>query len=236
MKYRNLPSSAILLALLVCFCVRPARSESISVPEYRRQLHDIAEKVDALKDNPSEAGKLVTEIPDHVAVTTGSGEVSVNYKNLKDDLAAFSRADETKREALLPAIQKYVQSLNAAAETYEKPGADASMARGKLNEILSRHEFNKVKGPTAKDALLARIYRWLSRLLNKLSLRGGSSFDWMQLFIYLLVGAAASLLAIWTVRPILRNMARGNQIVRARRASICAWSARARVSILCWLP
>src|SRR5712671_5768618 len=104
MKYRNLPSSAILLALLVCFCVRPARSESISVPEYRRQLHDIAEKVDALKDNPSE-----------------SGEVSVNYKNLKDDLAAFSRADETKREALLPAIQKYVQSLNAAAETYEKP-------------------------------------------------------------------------------------------------------------------
>ena len=204
MKYRNLPSSAMLLALLVCFCVRPARAESISVTEYRRQLHDIAEKVDALKADPAQAGKLVSEIPDRVSVTTSSGEVSVNYKNLKDDLAAFSHANETKREALLAGIQKYVQALNAAAETYEKPGADAAVARSKLNEILSRHEFNKVKGPTAKDALLARIYRWLSRLLNKLSLRGGSSFDWMQLFIYLLVGAAASLLAIWTVRRLRR--------------------------------
>jgi hypothetical protein len=203
MKYRNLPSSAILLALLAC-CVRPAQAESISVAEYKRQLHDIAEKVNALKADPTQAGKLVTEIPDQVGVTTSSGEVSVNYKNLKDDLAAFSRADERKREAMLTTIQKYVQALNAAAETYEKPGADATVARSKLNEILSRHEFNKVKGPTAKDAFLAKIYRWLSRLLNKLSLRGGSSFDWMQLFIYLLVGAAASLLAIWTVRRLRR--------------------------------
>jgi len=203
MKYRNLPSSAILLALLAC-CVRSAQAESISVAEYKRQLHDIAEKVNALKADPTQAGKLVTEIPDQVGVTTSSGEVSVNYKNLKDDLAAFSRADERKREAMLTTIQKYVQALNAAAETYEKPGADATVARSKLNEILSRHEFNKVKGPTAKDAFLAKIYRWLSRLLNKLSLRGGSSFDWMQLFIYLLVGAAASLLAIWTVRRLRR--------------------------------
>jgi hypothetical protein len=204
MKYRNLPRSAILGALLACSCVQPAQAESMPVAEYRRQLHDIAEKVDALKADPTQAGKLVTEIPDHVGVTTSSGEVSVNYKNLKDDLAAFSRADEPKREAMLTTIQKYVQALNAAAATYEKVGADTALARGKLNEILSRHEFNKVKGPTAKDAFLARIYRWLSRLLNRLSLRGGSSFDWMQLFIYLLVGAAASLLAIWTVRRLRR--------------------------------
>ncbi len=195
---------ALLLALLVCFAPGKAQAESVSLSDYRKQLLEISQKVDSLKLHPEDAAGLVTEIPDQISVTTVSGAVNVNYKSLKDDLAAFSQADNEKRTPLLEKIQNYLHSLSSAAERYDKPAADLPSARGQLNQILARREFNKVKGPTAKDALLAKIYRWLSRLLDKLSFGNGSRFDWMQLFIYLLVGAAVTLLLVWTVRRLRR--------------------------------
>ncbi len=204
MKYRQAINSALLLALLACANVPAAHAESISITEYRRQLHEVAQQVDGLKTDPDQAGKLVAEIPDTVSVTTSSGEINVNYKTLKDDLAAFSRADEEKRQPLLARLQNYVHAFSTAAESYDQPGTDLSAAQGKLNAILARHEFSKVRGPSTKDALLARIYHWLSRILNKLAFRGGGNFDVMRLIIYLLVATAAIFILIWTIRRLRR--------------------------------
>ena len=204
MKPLACKNSALLLALLACLVGVKAQAGNISLPEYRRQLSDLAQQIQLLKVHPEQAGKLLTAVPDQLTVTTSSGEVTVNYKNLKDDLAALAQAAEDKRKPLLGKIENYVQSLNSAVDSYERAPADLSSARSRLNQILSRREFSKVKGPSAKDALLARIYRWLSRILSKLSFGKGSRFDWMQLFIYLLVGAAVTLLLIWTVRRLRR--------------------------------
>ncbi|HET9839160.1 MAG TPA: DUF4129 domain-containing protein [Candidatus Angelobacter sp.] len=204
MKSRNAIVSFLLFALLWAFAGTTAQAESISVAEYRAQLRDIAAKIAALGNHPEQAGKAVAEIPDQTTVTTGAGNVTVNYKNLKDDLAAFSGAEQQKRPALLSKIQSYVQTLSAAADAYEQSATDLPSARAKLDQILSRHEFNKVKGPTAKDTFLSKVYRWLSRMLNKLSFGKGSRFDFFELFIYLLVGAAVSILLIWTLRRLRR--------------------------------
>lgn len=202
MKYRHAIRFALLLAL-VSFCPVAAHA-SISIAEYKHQLDDIAQKVDALKDDPNQAGKLVTEIPDTVSVATDSREINVRFKTLKDDLAAFSNADEEKRASLLPQLQNYLQQLVAAAESYDHSGTDISAARDKLNTILARREFNKVRGPSAKDAFLAKIYRWLARILNKLGSRAGANFAGTRLIIYLLVAAAAILILIWTIRRLRR--------------------------------
>jgi hypothetical protein len=204
MKYRSVVSSALLLALVACSCAVPALAESVSLTDYRNQWRDLAQKIDALKTDPDQAGKLVAEIPDTVSVTTSSGEVQVSNKILKDDLAAFSRADEERRASLLIQLQNYVQARTAAAESYDQPGRDPAAARAKLNQILARREFNKVRGPSTKDAFLAKIYRWLSRILSKLAFRGGGNFDLMRLLIYLLVGAAATIILIWTIRRLRR--------------------------------
>jgi hypothetical protein len=204
MKFHRAISPALFFMLLACLCVPAACAASVSVADYQQQMRDISQKVEALTLHPEQAGRLVAEIPDQVIVTGSSGEVNVNYKSLKDDLAAFSLASPEKRPALLGKIQNYVRALNQAAAAYEKPGADLSQAHGKLGQILSRHEFNKVKGPSAKDALLARVYRWLSRILRKFRISKGSQFDWLQLFIYLLVGAAVTLLLVWTIRRLRR--------------------------------
>ena len=204
MKARKVISRASLLALTMVFCVRPAPAESISIPEYREQLHGIAAKVEALQSHPETAGEVVTAIPDQVSVATSSGEISVSYKILKDNLAAYAAANEEKRPGLLRQVQNYTHELSAAADGYEKRSSDLTSTHRKLDQILSRHEFKKVQGPSVKDALLARIYRWLSRLLSKLSFGPGTQFDWMRLLIYLVVGAAVTLLLVWTIRRLRR--------------------------------
>ena len=204
MNSRHAITSLLLLALLWTFAGASAQAESISVAQYRAQLRDIAAKIAALQDDPEQAGRTVADIPDQVTVSAGSGEVTVNYKSLKDDLAVFSHAEPQKRPALLGKIQDYVQTLSAAADAYEQNATDVPSAQAKLGQILSRSEFNKVKGPTAKDTFLSRVYRWLSRMLNKLSLAKGSRFDFLQLFIYLLVGVAVTILLVWTLRRLRR--------------------------------
>ncbi|HKV94835.1 MAG TPA: DUF4129 domain-containing protein [Candidatus Angelobacter sp.] len=202
MKYRCAIKLIFLFTLLACSCTPPACAESISVAEYKQQLHDMAQKADALNADPSQAGKLVAEIPDTVSVTTRSGKVNVNFKPLKADLTAFSGAKEEKRASLLTQLQSYVQALNAAADSYDKP-SDLANAHSKLSQILSRDEFKKVRGPSAKDALLARIFRWIARHLRG-TIGSNSTFNLFRLLIYLLVATAAILLLIWTVRRLRR--------------------------------
>jgi hypothetical protein len=204
MKHRNILVTAILPALISLCGSSWAQAESISISEYRQQLHSITAQVEALQSQPETAGELVATIPDHVSVATSSGEINVDYKTLKDNLAAFAGADEQKRPELLRQLQSYAQAMSTAAEAYDKHSTDLSSTHRKLDAILARHEFNKVKGPSAKDAFLARLYRWLSFWLSKLLFRGSGNFDIMRLLIYLLVGAAVTLLLVWTIRRLRR--------------------------------
>jgi hypothetical protein len=202
MKYRDTTFAAVLVFVIQLCCAPQARAASISLSEYRQQLQGISEKLEALQSSPEKSGELLTEIPDHVSVATSAGEIRVDYKALKDNLAAVPGADQQKRPAMLRQVQSYVQQLINAANNSET-GADLSSTHSKLDAILARREFRRVQGPTAKDTLLSRIYRWLSRVLSKLNVRPGK-FDWVRLLIYMLIGAAVILLAIWTIRRLRR--------------------------------
>ncbi|HET8889194.1 MAG TPA: DUF4129 domain-containing protein [Candidatus Angelobacter sp.] len=203
MKHRKIIGIAAPIALIVLFCAPLAWAESISIAGYRQELQGIVAKVDSLESHPENAGALVASIPDQVSVTTNSGEIKVSYKALKDSLAAFAAADEKTRPGLLREIREYARVMSEASEGYENNAADTATAHHKLEEILSRREF-KQQGQSAKDALLARIYYWIARWLSKIVFKGQTSFDLMRLIIYLLVGAAATLLLVWTIRRLRR--------------------------------
>ena len=199
MRYRNIAGSAVFLVLML-FCLPiQARADSISVAEFRQQLQDITKKVDSLQSHPKAASELLKEIPEQVSVTTSSGEINVSYKTLRGQVAAFIAANQQKRPGVLREMQVYIQAMSAAEQDYEKSNTDLSAQHHKLAQILSRREFNRVKGPTAKDAFLSRIFEWLARLLGRASL-GRSSFALMRVLIYLFVAVAVTLLLVWTVR------------------------------------
>ncbi len=180
-----------------------ADGNGLTLAEYRQHLRELTAKVDSLADYPEQAGRTATDLPDVVPVNTGHGRVAVNYRDLKNDLAAFSRADAHKRPAMLAQMQDYLRALGAEAEAYEQ-GIDADVARRRLADILSRREFHHTQGPSARDILLAKILAWLSRLLSRLSLSGASRFDVFQILVYLLIVAALVLLVVWTLRRLRR--------------------------------
>jgi hypothetical protein len=97
--------------------------------------------------------------------------------------------------------------MRTAANTYGDDTASQAAEHARLEQILARNEFKNVRGATAKDVLLSRIYRWLSRLLSRLGSRGGANFDLVRILIYLFVGIAVTLLLVWTVRRFRRPQA-----------------------------
>lgn len=194
----------VLSALSLLVPTAAAQGNSASLNEYRRQLRELTAKVDSLTDHPEQAAATVAAIPDKVPVNTGRGQVTVSYRDLKDDLVAFSKADAQKRSPLLAQIRNYLHELDAEAEAYEQ-GASPEAAHQKLADILARREFRNAGTPSLGDILLMKILAWLSRLLNRFSLSGRSRFDLFQVLVYLLIGAALILLVIWTLRRLRRK-------------------------------
>lgn len=206
MNYRTkLLIAGLILPML--FWARPAHATAISVAEYRQQLRDLAEKVDALKDHPEGAGRIEADLPDHVSVSVNGGEYSISYQNLKHELAGLITADSQKKPALIQAIQDHVKYLADEAAAYEGQPPDVEHAREQAKEILARREFSRVGGPSARDLLLAKIYHWLGRVLNKIFSVPGTSFPVAQTIIYLLIAVAVCVLAVWVARRLMRPAA-----------------------------
>jgi hypothetical protein len=203
MNYRRtLLTAGLLLPMLLWGGA--VHADTVSVSEYRQQLRDLADKVDTLKDHPEDAGKIEADLPDHVSVAVGAGEYSIGYQSLKHELAAMTRADPQKQQALVQEIQDHIKYLSDEAAAYEGQLPDVEHARQQVKEILARREFAKVGGPSVLDLLLAKIYNWLGRVLEKLFSVRGTSFPVAQTIIYLLIAVAVAVLAVWIIRRLMR--------------------------------
>lgn len=176
-----------------------ANGSSLSLGQYREKLAAISQGVDSLREHPENAGSVEGAIPDTMTVTTSAGEIAVHHSELKSDIAEFAKADSKKRALLLPQIQDYVHRLSRDAADFDRP-SQAPDARGKLTAILARREFRNLKGANAKDVLLSKIFGWLIRLLNRISMTAGGNFNWFQLLVYLIIGIALVVILVWTLR------------------------------------
>jgi flagellar basal body-associated protein FliL len=192
---------ALLVFIAVLSCSALALSP-ISLSGYREQLRAIAEKASALDKHPEQAGTLVAQIPDELTVETGEGQVTVNLRHVKDDLARLSAGDSKVK---LPQINGYLQSLQAEAEAYDPTHTEVAASRQKLTQILSRREFKKVHELTARETILSRIYNWLARLFRRFHLGGSASFNVLQVIVYVLLAAALLLLLLWTISRLRRG-------------------------------
>ncbi len=202
-RYARLLLAIIFTLSLPPGCVAAADGSAIAMSDYRARLVDIAAKSDSLADHPEQASQLVSEIPDQLTVSTGTQNITINFRDLKDDLAGFSSMEASQRQWRSIQVRDYLGELKLAAYTASPP--ESAQDRQKLNEILARREFHKVKGPGAREALLAKIYRWLARWLFKFHLETGATSIWLQGLVYTLVGASLLAVLIWTVTRLRRK-------------------------------
>lgn len=194
---------ALIFALL--FCGLLAADASVPLGKYRQQLTEIEARVHSLDDHPEQAGKVIASIPDQTIVNTGSGEVTVNYHPLKNDLTEFDKAERTAKPHRLEQIKNYIVGLETAASEYPQSSEDLTASRQKLGQILSQSEFRKVHGPGVRETWLSKLYKWLAWLLSKFHVRGNASFDVLQFVVYALVACALLLLLFWTINRLRRK-------------------------------
>lgn len=201
---RNSPQLFLMLAVAILPAV-PARADtSISLSEYGQQLRDFSNRVDSLATHPEDIARTSASIPESLVVNTGNAEITVSLRDLKDDLAALNRANAEKRLAILRQITSYLQTLSEEAERYDQ-SSDLNAAHKKLSDILARPEFHRVRGPSVRDILVAKVINWLRRVLAKMVFGGSTKTNWFSILIYSLIIAAMALLAIWTVRRLRRR-------------------------------
>ncbi len=188
---------AIFFSLALMQCLAGENGPAISLSEYRDRLGQFAAQADLLKVNPEQASQLVTEIPDQLNVNTGTRDVTVNFRDLKNDITSFSSAEAAQKPERLLQIRDYLGELQLAATNLST--TEHKSEQQKLNEILARREFHKVRGPGAAETFLAKVYRWLARWLFKLRVGSGATNNVLQGLVYTLVGLAVLLihLAYW---------------------------------------
>jgi len=194
-----------LLVFALFFSGLVAADASVPLDQYRQQLTQIEARVHSLDDHPEQAGEVIASIPDEVVVNTGSGEATVNFHPLKDDLTQFDKAERTAKPQRLEQIKRYMIRLETAAREYSQSSEDVTASRQKLGQILSQSEFRKVHGPGVRETLLSKLYKWLAWLLSKLHVRGKGTFDVLQFVVYALVALALVMLLIWTVNRLRRK-------------------------------
>lgn len=193
------------VALILCLSGFSAATTAVSMSEYRRQLHEFSGKIQSLDGHPDEAGSVIAAIPDQVNIDATGREITFSYRPLKDALTQFSKADSRHQAEYLKHISAYLATLEEQAGLYEQPPGEPAASRQKLSEILARREFRNVHRPGFKETLLAKVFRWLSRLFGKIHFGSSSAFSILQVIVYALVGAALLILVLWTVKRLRRK-------------------------------
>jgi hypothetical protein len=200
---RYLSGIVVVIALLL-LTRQEAKAESVSLSEYRGQLHALIAKLDSLQDHPEGAGDLLASTPDRVTVNTNGGDVTVSYRDLKNDLAGFTKKDGKSQASLLRQLRKYCQDLEEGVQDRDQT-EDLKGARADLTTILAQREFQNVHGPNAKDILLSKVGNWISRVLGRLFRAGAGRFDWFRIVSYPVIAAALILLIVWIARRLKRT-------------------------------
>jgi len=180
----------------------------LSLAEYISDLDDLsklASQPELTAENTNEAFDLLRggwKVVDH------GTSFNVPTDSIFDQFEKLGKAqDEQLRTSLLDQLR----ILRAEAQAYERVPPDSSAAHAKLNQILSRREFNQVHGPTWWDRLKYRILMWIFRLLSRFF--GTSAAPTIgKVLVWSLVAIAVIVTAFFVYRAI-RQSARIESIV-----------------------
>jgi len=220
---------SLCLLSALAFCAA-AEAAPLSTAEYRQQLKQFSALVEQLAKNPERAGQLDSDVPNQVSVSSGSRVYTVSYDWLKLELKQFQRAEAKARADLLPRIQEQFKNLDQQAQDYEEPQTDLPSAHRKLDQILTRYEFRKSRGPGFLEIWWEKLMRWISNFLDRHPIYGRSG---QTLLIYGSVAIAFIMFAVWITRRFRRsNEALTREILPFAPSAKGwrAWLAEARTS------
>lgn len=206
------------LCTLICLLIASAlcRADSTEVvaltpAEYRAQLGDLLSATQQLDSSGSATPAAFHQLPMTWHVRADQRDFDISTEGLQRDIRRYE-GDKSADNAL--AIRTRLLSLRREIDGFEKPPADVSDNRTKLNAILARPEFG-----SHHHGRLDRINEWIESFLIKMRdailafllrilrrLFGWSAIPTVSKFVvYALIGAALLALIYIAYRIIWRN-------------------------------
>jgi Domain of unknown function (DUF4129) len=195
------------------FAMAADAAHPMSIGEYRAELKRVEKAIEDQRDHSTPAAghaeTLKTEIPDVWFVEAQGQRYEVPTSELK-----FTLADNAGRAAervvVLNADIDRIHALEEEANKLESTSPEASQdsARAKLEEILSRKEFNQAHEKKSwLGELWDKLLRWLVNLLDRLFnvIRGNKPVRSIVLYGVIVVGFFA---LVWILVRVLGGVAR----------------------------
>ena len=187
---------SFLLAAAVCSA--QSSTGGLTTAEYRAELDRLSSATQQLDSSIGATPQPLRDLPQSWHVRSDQREFDVSTEGVKRDVRRY---DKEKNAANATAIRIRLESLRADLDGFEKPPADLSRNRSELKSILSRPEFQDVRGPTwldrLKQRLLVATLHLLERIFRTLAIPEISKY-----FVYGLMGAAVLALAYFVYRNI----------------------------------
>jgi hypothetical protein len=192
--------AATLLTILSVVGLAAGDEAALSLADYKSRLHQYEEQIQKTADHPEYAVDFSRDVPSDLQVQTPSGTMTVPMEFLHKGLETFLKSGPTAKPTILSQLSARIKALQDEANNFEKAGAADSVARDRLNKILSAREFSRVRGPTEWELLKQRIGAWLERKLDKLFPKVPDLNQAGQIFVWVMIAIASSVLAVWLYR------------------------------------
>jgi Domain of unknown function (DUF4129) len=143
---------------------------------------------------------------EHVTLAN-KASFDVHYAWIGAALDSAKPLPDQKRDALMNTIEARLDADLADAQPAWS-SADFATARKDANAILAGREFNTSVEPSLRDRIMAILFRWLDRLLERVAAFGSSSPWIAPLLEWFLGSLACALLLVWAFRTVRRQRLR----------------------------
>lgn len=180
-----------------------------------------------MKVNPGDAAALRKQLPPAWSVTVDGQRIDVPTDWLRKELEDIEK--NPKSAASCESIQQRIYAMQAEAlSIHAKPAYSSADARQKLDNILKRSEFRRVRGPTWIDELSKRVGLWIWRFLDRLFGRAQVPPPTRRILVWVLIGAACIVLGIWMVRRLMSRQVTMTLALEPSQQAARTWQQRAR--------
>jgi len=181
-----------------------AKGPSLSLTEFQAQLEQLDSQVADLTVHPQTAEALRKSLPKHWRVAGGRTPLDVSTAFMDQALTNFQKQGPAQKKLTLKELHTRLAVMRSGVDGYTQPEIVNDAMRKRLNDILAAREFSSVHGPTLletwSNAAEAWLRKWWDKLFNALDIKA-PDFTWVgRIFVWLVIAAAACVLAVWLYR------------------------------------
>jgi hypothetical protein len=189
----------------------------LSLAEYKSRLEQYRSEVQIIAQHPEHAVDFNHSVPPtFFQVQTQAGIITVSVEFLHKELDEYLEAAPAQKATILAQLAERIKAMRNEADSFERARAGDPAARQRLDQILAASEFDRVHGPSELELLQERISAWIQEKLNRLFPGAPDLDQWGQIFVWVVIAIASSILAVWLYRQSKERMDRPREVSAIR--------------------